>query len=104
MITQFSELPIGARFEFRGRRYEKLAASFAGDEDRCGNVFQACAEVFWDAPEAVRRAHVARSHRPSPGSWTRHLTIAPGQQPPKPQTPPSPVAAIVASRNLCPSP
>jgi len=37
---QFHQLPLGARFEFRGRRYEKLALSMARDEERCGNIFQ----------------------------------------------------------------
>ena len=42
----FCELPIGARFEFRGRRYEKLALSMAGDEERCGHAFHGVTEVL----------------------------------------------------------
>jgi hypothetical protein len=38
---QFQEIPIGQFFEFRGRRYRKLALSMASDEDRNGNIFQA---------------------------------------------------------------
>lgn len=48
MLTAFSQLPVGARFEFRGRRYEKLALSLARDEERCGNIFQDHTEVLWD--------------------------------------------------------
>jgi len=45
---QFQELSIGQHFEFRGRRYEKLALSMACDEDRIGNIFQAQTEVLPD--------------------------------------------------------
>lgn len=41
----FHRLPVGAKFEFRGRRYQKLALSMAGDEDRFGNIFHAETEV-----------------------------------------------------------
>ena len=45
---QFQEIPIGQHFEFRGRRYRKLALSMACDEDRMGNIFQAPTEVLPD--------------------------------------------------------
>ena len=45
---QFQEIPIGQYFEFRGRRYKKLALSMASDEDRYGNIFQAQTEVLPD--------------------------------------------------------
>ncbi len=48
MNIQFQQLPLGARFEFRGRRYEKLALAMARDEDRCGNIFQDETQVLWD--------------------------------------------------------
>ena len=38
-------LPIGARFEFRGRCYTKLALSMASDDERLGNIFQDETEV-----------------------------------------------------------
>ena len=51
---QFQEIPIGQHFEFRGRRYRKLALSMACDEDRIGNIFQAQTEVLPDPfPSAV---------------------------------------------------
>lgn len=49
---QFQEIPIGDYFEFRGRRYRKLALSMADDEDRNGNIFQAQTEVL---PEPLTR-------------------------------------------------
>jgi hypothetical protein len=45
---QFQEIPIGQHFEFRGRRYQKLALSLARDEDHYGNIFQAQTEVLPD--------------------------------------------------------
>ena len=48
---QFQAVPIGGHFEFRGRRYRKLALSMAGDEDRKGNIFMDHMEVL---PLAVR--------------------------------------------------
>jgi hypothetical protein len=45
MRTTFHRLPVGARFEFRGRRFEKVALSIASDEERVGNVFHADTEV-----------------------------------------------------------
>ncbi len=52
MTTHFCELPIGARFAFRGRRYIKLALSMACDEDRWANVFNDGVEVQPDTPGA----------------------------------------------------
>ena len=45
---QFQEIPIGQFFEFRGRRYKKLALSMASDEERNGNIFQGQTEVLPD--------------------------------------------------------
>ena len=64
---QFQEVPIGQHFEFRGRRYQKLALSIARDEDHYGNIFQAQTEVLPD-PFA----------KPPPGK-----APAPGQRPAK---------------------
>jgi len=75
MTTTFYQLPIGARFEFRGRRYEKLALSLARDEERCGNVFQDETEVLWDR----RPGEEAKPPRPPEPHWTSYLTPAPGQ-------------------------
>jgi hypothetical protein len=48
MIVRFDELPIGARFEFWGRRYEKVATGMGQDEERRGNCIHGHAEVRWD--------------------------------------------------------
>ena len=58
---QFQEIPIGGYFEFRGRRYRKLALSLASDEDRNGNLFMAQTEVLPDPfpPGAIARQAVA---------------------------------------------
>ena len=49
LTIQFQEIPIGQCFEFRGRRYQKLALSMASDEDRNGNIFQPQTKVLPDA-------------------------------------------------------
>jgi hypothetical protein len=36
---KFYELAVGARFVFRGRRFEKIAISMTEDEHGCGNIF-----------------------------------------------------------------
>ena len=52
---QFQEIPIDQFFEYRGRRYRKLALSMASDEDRNGNIFQAQVEVL---PDPVSYTHL----------------------------------------------
>ncbi len=39
MTTPFRNVPVGAVFEYRGARYQKLALSLARDENRWGNIF-----------------------------------------------------------------
>ena len=59
---QFQEIPIGGHFEFRGRRYKKLALSMASDEDRNGTIFLAQTEV---GPDPIPRIDpIAPSARP----------------------------------------
>jgi hypothetical protein len=55
MTIQFSKIPVGARFEFRGHRYEKLALSMACDEERLGNIFHADTEVVPEADQRISR-------------------------------------------------
>jgi hypothetical protein len=58
---QFQKIPIGQHFEFRGRRYQKLALSMASDEDRNGAIFQAQTEVLPDPlPEVDLPSEFAR--------------------------------------------
>ena len=47
-IMQFQEIQIGQDFEFRGRRYRKLALNMAGDEERNGTIFMNQTEVLPD--------------------------------------------------------
>jgi hypothetical protein len=79
MKTTFYELPVGARFEFRGRRYEKVALSMAGDEERCGSVFHDNAEVVWDPQmqSAECRAQGVRPRRAPEPSWWSYMSPAP---------------------------
>jgi hypothetical protein len=49
---QFYQLAKGARFEFLGKQFEKVAMSMAVDAERCGNV-------FWGGTENRRTALVA---------------------------------------------
>ena len=72
---QFQQLPLGARFEFRGRRYEKLALSMARDEERCGNIFRDETEVFWHR----RPGEQPKPLRPPEPHWTSYMHPAPGQ-------------------------
>ena len=46
--VQFQEIAIGGYFEFRGRRYQKLALNMASDEDRNGSIFMNQTEVSPD--------------------------------------------------------
>lgn len=64
--VKFSQVPIGALFEFRGLRYEKLAVSMAGDERGWGNVFHDYAEVTMERnqPGMLPRTPHLPSERP----------------------------------------
>ena len=59
---QFQEIPIGQFFEYRGRRYKKLALSMASDEDRNGNIFQAQTEVL---PDPLAQADLLLASNPA---------------------------------------
>lgn len=79
LTLRFGELPLGGRFEFRGRRYEKLALSLARDEDRCGNIFQAETLVCTEqAGGTAPLLAVARAAVPAEPSWAQYLSRAPG--------------------------
>ena len=70
---QFQEIPIGGHFEFRGRRYKKLALSMASDEDRNGTIFLAQTEV---GPDPIPRIKpVAPSARPPARDGTSQPTV-----------------------------
>ena len=46
MKKRFGDLPVGSRFCFRARRYEKVAPEIGRDEERGGNAFHARTEVL----------------------------------------------------------
>ncbi len=75
-IVLFCQIPIGARFEFRGRRYCKLALSLAQDEERFGNVFHDSTEVLPD--QGVQPLPLTRDPR-TEKHWTDYIHPAPGQ-------------------------
>ena len=77
---QFYELAIGARFFFRGRRYEKLAMSMARGEDRIGHVFMAETEVTADGEPMLLPPEEAARWKPDGRHWTECLGPAPGQR------------------------
>ena len=79
MSMQFYELAVGARFFFRGRRYEKLAMSMAEDEDRVGHIFQAETEVTADGEPLLLPPEEAARWKPPEKHRAEHLGPAPGQ-------------------------
>src|SRR5436309_95266 len=67
MTIGFCDLPVGARFEFRGRRYEKVSAQFGRDEERNGNLFHPRTEVMpMQSAECRVKNERRTSPRPSP--------------------------------------
>jgi len=64
-LTTFYQLPIGGRFEFRGRRYEKMNSEVGRDEERGGNLFHAKTEVL-QMQNAEWRVKNGKSTSPPP--------------------------------------
>ena len=87
MNVKFYELAVGARFVFRGKRFEKIGMSMAEDNRRSGHVFQGDTDVEPDgAPLLLPPAEVAR-WKPDERYWTEYLGPAPGQREPSPEAP-----------------
>jgi hypothetical protein len=74
---KFYELAVGARFVFRGRRFEKIAMSVAHDEQRCGTVFMGETEVSPDGVPLLLPAAEAARWKRDDTHWTKHLAPAP---------------------------
>ena len=74
---KFYELAIGARFIFRGRRFEKIAMSMANDEKQFGSVFMGETEVVPDGVPLLLLPEEAAKWKPDDRHWTEHLTPAP---------------------------
>jgi hypothetical protein len=77
---QFYELAVGARFFFRGRRYEKIAMSMARDEDRIGNIFMGETDVAADGETLLLLPEQAALWKPPERHWTDYLGPAHGQK------------------------
>jgi hypothetical protein len=76
---QFYQLAKGARFEFRGKQFEKVAMGMAVDAGRCGNVFQGLTEITPLGEPLLLRAEEAEKWKPSNTHWTAFIsTNAPG--------------------------
>jgi hypothetical protein len=52
MNVKFYELAIGARFVFRGQRFQKIAMCMAEDDRRWGNIFRGETDVTLDVRSA----------------------------------------------------
>jgi hypothetical protein len=76
---QFYQLAKGARFEFRGKQYQKVAMSMAEDAEHTGNVFQAETEVMPIGEPLLLPPEEAEKWKPSTTHWTAHMSPAPGQ-------------------------
>ncbi|MGO8931397.1 MAG: hypothetical protein ACLQU3_31465 [Limisphaerales bacterium] len=77
---KFYELALGARFFFRGRRFDKVAMSVAEDEQRVGHVFMGDAEVTADGEPLLLPPEEAARWKRDDSHWTDYLTPAPGQR------------------------
>ncbi len=66
MKGRFADLPIGTRFCFRARRYEKVAPEIGRDEERGGNVFHARTEVLVETLPACSAERPRKVAAPAP--------------------------------------
>ena len=75
MITNFCDVAVGSRFEFRGKRYEKMNAQFGRDEDRAGNLFHPRTEIVplqvADCGVRSKRGHLSPALSPRGGEGVR---------------------------------
>ena len=71
------ELAVGARFVFRGRRFEKIAMSMANDEHGCGSIFLGETGVVPDGVPHLLPPEEAARWKPDDRHWTEHLSPAP---------------------------
>ena len=76
---QFYQLAKGARFEFRGKQFEKIAMSMAEDEERNGYVFQGETEITPIGEPLLLPPEEAEKWKPSATHWADFITPAPGQ-------------------------
>jgi hypothetical protein len=74
---QFYKLAPGARFEFPGRQFTKIAMSMAQDEKHEGNVFQAGTEVTPIGEPLLLPEEVAERWKPLDIPWYAHMELSP---------------------------
>ena len=74
MKTTFYQLPEGARFEFGGRQYQKVAVSMAQDDRRWGHIFLDECEVEWSPGPGEKPGE---PKPPEPCPWWAYLSPAP---------------------------
>jgi hypothetical protein len=82
---KFYQLAIGARFIFRGRRFEKVAMSVAENEEKLGKVFMGATEVVPDGVPLLLPAAEAAKWKPDDRPWTEYLSPAPAPREPGPR-------------------
>ena len=87
MNVKFCEIVNGTRFEFRGRRYEKMNYDVGRDEDRGGNVFHPDTQVTVEATKAMCRVQARKALRPAVRTlppkvraWRGRLDREPGRE------------------------
>ena len=71
----------GARFEIRGKQYQKTAMSMASDENNCGTIFKAGTEILPIGEPLLLSAEEAEKWKPPTRPWTDFITPAPGETP-----------------------
>jgi hypothetical protein len=77
---KFQESAVGARFVFRGQRFEKIAMSMAEYEERCGHILLAETEVTADGEPLLLPPEQAARWKPYDWHRTEYLGPAPGQR------------------------
>ena len=82
---KFYELAIGARFVFRGRRFEKIGMSMAEEELGLGSIFMGEAEIVPDGVPMSLPPEEATWWKPSDRHWTEYLSPAPPPREPGPK-------------------
>jgi len=69
MNVKFYELAPGARFVFRGQRFEKIAMSMARDGRGWGNTFLGETDVEPEGEPLLLPPEVAARWKPERGHW-----------------------------------
>ena len=73
-------MAIGARFVFRGRRFEKTAMSMAREEQGLDSIFMGETEIVPEGALLLLPPAEAERWKPSDRHWTDYLSPAPRQR------------------------